>query len=214
VPAGGPRRVWVSRVSALERCVAAGGVVVFPADTVYGLGCDPTNANAVRRLYELKGRAEGKPAAVMWGGLDVLLAELDELGPRTRRALERLLPGPLTVLVDNPRRRYPLAGVGLLGLRVPLGGLDLGGRPLLQSSANLAGGPDARRLGDVPRSIRDGADLVLDGGELPGVPSSVVDLSGHEVDGSWRLLRAGAVPADELRERLASAGSAPEGGEL
>jgi L-threonylcarbamoyladenylate synthase len=188
-------------VSALERCVAAGGVVVFPADTVYGLGCDPENADAVRRLYELKGRPQAKPAALMWGSLEAILAELDELGQRTSRALARLLPGPVTVLVGNPRGRYPLAGGGLLGLRVPAGGLELGG-PLLQSSANLAGGPDARRLADVPDTIRAGADLVVDGGELPGVPSTVVDLSAYESAGVWRVVRVGALAADAVRDRL------------
>jgi L-threonylcarbamoyladenylate synthase len=194
-------------VSALERCVAAGGVVVFPADTVYGLGCDPENADAVRRLYELKGRPQAKPAALMWGSLEAILAELDELGQRTSRALARLLPGPVTVLVGNPRGRYPLAGGGLLGLRVPAGGLELGG-PLLQSSANLAGGPDARRLADVPDTIRAGADLVVDGGELPGVPSTVVDLSAYESAGVWRVVRVGALAADAVRDRLDRASAA------
>jgi L-threonylcarbamoyladenylate synthase len=186
-------------VSRIDRCVAAGGVVVFPADTVYGLGCDPENPEAVRRLYELKGRPGGKPAAVMWGAVAVMLAELDELGPATRRAVELLLPGRLTLIVANPLGRFPLAGESDgLGVRVPVGGLDeLEGR-LLQSSANFAGGPDARRLIDVPLAIREGADLLVDGGELPGVPSSVVDLSRLDEDGSWRLVRVGAVGVDEI----------------
>jgi L-threonylcarbamoyladenylate synthase len=191
-------------VSALARCVAAGGVVVFPADTVYGLGCDPQNPVAVRRLYELKGRAEAKPAAVMWGSLAAILAELDELGPGMRRALGRLLPGPVTLLVPNPRGRYPLAGGGLLGLRVAAAGLELDG-PLLQSSANLAGGPDPRRLAEVPQAIREAADLVVDGGELPGVPSTVIDLSGHEEDGRWRIVRVGMLSPEEVADRLAGA---------
>jgi L-threonylcarbamoyladenylate synthase len=210
-------------VSELDRCVAAGGVAVFPADTVYGLGCDPENAAAVRRLYELKGRPAAKPAAVMWGRMSSMLSDLDGepgasggpggpggpggrgvrggLGPGVRLALERLLPGPVTVLIANPRGWFPLAGSGLLGVRVPAGGLDLDGR-LLQSSANVAGGPDARRLADVPQAIRDGADLVIDGGELPGVPSTVVDLSAYEVDGSWTVVRVGALTAAEIGHRL------------
>lgn len=187
--------------SEIERCVAAGGVIVFPADTVYGLGCDPENAAAVRRLYALKGRADAKPAAVMWARLAAVLSELDELGPITRGALERLLPGPVTVLLANPRRRYPLAGGGLLGVRVPDGGLEIG-RPLLQSSANLAGGADPRRIGDVPATIRAGADLVVDRGELPGVASTVVDLSRYESAGDWRLVREGALSSDEVYDRL------------
>ena len=74
--------------------------------------------------------------------------------------------------------------------------------PVLQSSANLAGGPDARRLDDVPESIRAGADLLLDAGELPGTPSTVIDLRGYEVDGSWRIVRPGAVDADEVAAAL------------
>jgi L-threonylcarbamoyladenylate synthase len=71
--------------------------------------------------------------------------------------------------------------------------------PVLQSSANLAGGPDARRLEDVPEAIRAGADLVLDGGELAGTPSTVVDLRGYEADGTWRIVRQGAVPEAVIR---------------
>ena len=70
--------------------------------------------------------------------------------------------------------------------------------PVLQSSANLAGGPDARRLDDVPAAIRDGADLVLDGGELPGTPSTVIDLRAYEPEGAWTVLREGALAADAV----------------
>jgi L-threonylcarbamoyladenylate synthase len=180
-----------------DRVVADGGVVVFPADTVYGLACDPENADAVARLYALKGRPPDKPAAVMFFDLDQALDALPELGPRTRGLLERLLPGALTLLL--PSDRFPLAGgAGTLGLRVP----DvpaLGSVPVLQSSANAAGGPDARRLDDVPEAIRRGADLVLDGGELAGTPSTVVDLRVYEPGGEWRIVRAGAVPEPVIR---------------
>jgi L-threonylcarbamoyladenylate synthase len=180
-----------------ESCIARGGVAVFPADTVYGLACDPESEAAVARLYELKGRPPDKPAAVMFFDRERALAEI-ELGPRTRALLERLLPGGVTVLVPNPGRRFPLAcgpDPETLGLRVPaLPALAGVGVPVLQSSANQAGGLDARRLEDVPEEIRRGADLVLDGGELAGTPSTVVDLRGYEA-GEWRIVREGAVPA-------------------
>src|SRR3954452_23249220 len=180
---------------ALECCLADGGVAVFPADTVYGLACDPENERAVARLYELKGRPPDKPAAVMFFALDTL----PELGPRTRALAERLLPGAVTLLV--PSDRYPLAGgAGTLGLRVPdLPAFADVGVPVLQSSANLTGGPDARRLDEVPESIRAGADLVIDGGELAGTPSTVVDLRGYETTGAWRIVRQGAVPEAVIR---------------
>jgi L-threonylcarbamoyladenylate synthase len=185
----------VSTAADFERVIRAGGVAVFPADTVYGLACDPDDAEAVRRLYALKGRAPDKPAAVMF----FAVPELPELGPRTRALLGRLLPGAVTVLLPNPLGRFPLAGA-TLGLRVPdlpaLAGVSV---PVLQSSANLAGGPDARRLEDVPEAIRRGADLVIDGGELAGTPSTVVDLRGYEEGGDITIVRAGAVPEAVVR---------------
>jgi L-threonylcarbamoyladenylate synthase len=190
---------------ALECCLADGGVAVFPADTVYGLACDPESPAGVARLYELKGRPADKPAAVLFFALEPALGALPDLGPRTRAAVQALLPGGLTLLLPNPARRFALAcgpDPDTLGLRVPtltpalqpLGAVTV---PLLQSSANLAGGPDARTLDAVPEQIRVGADRVLDGGELPGTPSTVVDLRAFEEAGTWSVVRAGAV-AEEV----------------
>ena len=183
--------------AAFERVIASGGVVVFGADTVYGLACDPEAPLAVQRLYALKGRRLDKPAAVMFFSLDRALAALPELGPRTAIALQRLLPGGVTLLLPNPARRYPLAcgpDPGTLGLRVPqVPALAAVGVPVVQTSANAAGGADPRRLDEVPAAIRAGADLVLDGGELGGTPSTVVDLRRYEAAGEWAVLRAGAV---------------------
>jgi L-threonylcarbamoyladenylate synthase len=198
-----------------SRCISVGGVAVFPADTVYGLACEPDSKEAVQRLYFLKRRRPDKPAAVMFFALDLALAALPELGPRTSQALQALLPGAVTLLLPNPARRFPLAcgvgadGIETLGLRVPewpddLAALGEVSWPVLQSSANVAGGPDARRIDDVPETIRARADLVLDGGELPGTPSTVVDLRGFERDGRWSVVREGAVPIDSVSMALGS----------
>src|SRR4051794_16376066 len=184
--------------------MAVGGVAVFPADTVYGLACDPDSREAVERLYLLKRRRPDKPAAVMFFDVELALAALPELGARTREALHALLPGAVTLLLPNPAGRFPLAGGAALGLRVPDGPLTGVRWPVLQSSANRAGGPDPRRLDEVPEFIRDSADLVLDAGELPGTPSTVVDLVTYERDGAWSVVREGAVPGEEIRRRLAS----------
>jgi L-threonylcarbamoyladenylate synthase len=196
-----------------SRCIAVGGIAVFPADTVYGLACEPDSKEAVQRLYLLKRRRPDKPAAVMFFALDLALAALPELGPRTAGALRALLPGALTLLLPNPARRYPLAcgpTPDLLGLRVPawpaaLAALVEVSWPVLQSSANVAGGPDARHLAGVPEEIRRRADLVLDGGELPGTPSTVVDLRDFERDGRWSIAREGAVPTAQVAAALVSA---------
>jgi L-threonylcarbamoyladenylate synthase len=196
----------VSDAEALERCMSVGGVAVFPADTVYGLACDPTTRVAVERLYRLKRRALDKPSAVMFFDLELALEALPETGERTRGAMPRLLPGPVGLLLSNPEQRFPLAcgeDPNTLGLRVPRVDRFAGvRRPVLQSSANLAGEPDPRRVEDVPESIRRAADLVIDGGELPGTPSTVVDLRRYEDDGSWRVVRAGAVAEEEVARGL------------
>jgi L-threonylcarbamoyladenylate synthase len=193
-----------------ERCIAVGGIAVFPADTVYGLACEPDSKEAVQRLYMLKRRRPDKPAAVMFFALELALAALPELGPRTTAALRALLPGAVTLLVPNPAGRFPLAcgpQRDLLGLRVPawppaLAALGEVRWPVLQSSANAAGGPDARRLADVPEYMRSHTDLVLDGGELPGTPSTVVDLRAFEADGRWSVAREGAISVTEVAARL------------
>jgi tRNA threonylcarbamoyl adenosine modification protein (Sua5/YciO/YrdC/YwlC family) len=196
----------VTDAEAFERCMAVGGVAVFPADTVYGLACDPGNRVAVERLYLLKRRPLLKPSAVMFFQLDVAFDALPELGERTRRAMRELLPGGVTLLLPNPARRYPLAcgeDPDTLGLRVPQVDRLVGVRwPVLQSSANRAGGPDPRRLEDVPELLRRSADLVIDGGELPGTASTVIDLRRYEEDGAWLVARSGAVEDDELRAAL------------
>jgi len=181
-----------------ERCMSVGGIAVFPADTVYGLACDAGNTgDVIRRLYALKRRPLNKPSAVMFFDLETALMALPELGERTRAALAQLLPGKLTVLVPNPERRFPLAGGDdptTLGLRVASVPALAGVRwPVLQSSANLAGGTEARTLREVPEQLRAEADLVIDGGELPGTASTVVDMRGYERDASWSIVRAGAV---------------------
>jgi len=196
----------VSDAETFERCMSVGGVAVFPADTVYGLACDPSTTEAVRRLYALKRRRLDKPSAVMFFDRDLALEGLPELGDRTRTVLARLLPGGVTLLLPNPRRRWPLAcgdDPGTLGLRVPaLDALAAVRWPVLQSSANRAGEPDARRLEDVPGPIRAAADLVIDGGELPGTASTVVDLRSYEDDGAYEIVREGAVARESVEAAL------------
>jgi L-threonylcarbamoyladenylate synthase len=196
----------------LRDCVAAGGVAVFPSDTVYGVCCDPDNEEAARRLYALKGRPSARACAVMFFALEDALELLDDLHDSEREALQSLLPGPVTVLLANRRQRFASAcrvDPSTLGLRVPalLGDLETlstVGVPVLQSSANLSGEPDARTLDQVPEALREGADLVIDGGELPGTPSTVIDLRDLDEERRWYVLREGAVPRENVEHALAA----------
>jgi L-threonylcarbamoyladenylate synthase len=206
------RLITAEHAATFERCMTVGGVAVCPSDTVYGLACDVGDERAVDTLYALKGRRPDKPAAVMFFSLELALGGIGAQGPRTIAAVEALLPGPVTLLLPNPDGRYPLAcadgdGDAALGLRVPLlcpeaAALEAVRWPVLQSSANVAGGPDPCRVHEVPNAIVDGADLVLDAGPLPGTPSTVIDLRGYEDLGVWTVLRAGAMPPDEIDAAL------------
>jgi L-threonylcarbamoyladenylate synthase len=195
----------------LQECVARGGVAVFPSDTVYGICCDPENQRAARRLYELKGRPATRASAVMFFSLEPALEMLDELPEGDRLALQVLLPGPLTLLLANPVKRFVAAcrtDPLTFGLRVPrlpahLAALATVTIPIMQSSANASGQPDARTLEDVPHEMREGADLVLDGGELPGTPSTVIDLRDLEAEGRWHVLREGALAKSDVEAALA-----------
>lgn len=191
--------------TALERTIAAGGVAVFPADGLYGLACDPLDAAAVERIHRLKGRDEGKSSAVMYFSPLAMRELVGGLGPRTRKAVGALLPGPVTLVVANPERRYPLAcrqdperlGVRLIG--GPLAGAMC---PLFQTSANVSGEPAPGSFEEVPDEIVAGADLAIDGGALNGEPSTVVDLSCYDESGEWKVLREGAVPTADLGATL------------
>jgi len=189
--------------------IRAGQAVVIPTDTVYGLVADARQEGAARRLYELKRRPASMPCALMAADLDALFEALPELGGHAGASARALLPGPFTLVLPNPARRFAWicgATPGAVGVRVP--DLPSVSRRLLErvgvvssTSANLHGGPEPRRLGDLAEAVLAGAGASLDAGELPGTPSTVVDLTGREPV----VLREGAVPAREALERARAA---------
>lgn len=189
-------------IDAVVEAIRAGRPVILPTDTVYGLCSDPSE-EAVAQLYGLKGRGNAQPTALVAASEEAALAAIPELRGQT------LLPGPFTLILPNPTRRLPwLTGERpeTIGVRIP----DLVGEAravlarvgvVAATSANLPGGPDPRRLDDVSRELRAGAAAELDGGELPGAPSTVIDLTGAQPV----VLREGAVSAEDALARLAIA---------
>jgi L-threonylcarbamoyladenylate synthase len=186
----------------------AGLLVVLPTDTVYGLCADGYREAPYRRLCRLKGRPEGMPTALLAADLDTALDALPEARGRAAVAARALLPGPYTLVLPNPARRFRwLTGTTpeTIGVRVP--DLPPVSRPVVEragvvvaTSANLHGGPDPARLDNVPEEIRSGAAVTLDGGDLPGAPSTVIDLTTAEPV----VLREGAVPAAVALARVAA----------
>lgn len=183
--------------AALERVIGVGGVALFPADGLYGLACDPLRADAIARIHQIKGRDDGKPSAVMYLTPLLMRELLPSMGERTRDAAAALLPGPVTLVIANPERRYPLAcraDPERLGVRLidgPLAGAHVA---MLQTSANRSGEPAPAGFAAVPAEIVAAADLAIDGGQLTGLPSTVIDLTEIERGGGWTILREGALP--------------------
>lgn len=200
--------------AALERCVLGGGVAIFPADTLYGLACDPADAAAIERVHALKARAGQKPSAVMFFSAPAMRELLATLDPATRDAVGALLPGPVTLVVRNPARRYRLAcreDPERLGIRLVEGPLSGAGVAVFQTSANRSGEPPPHRFADIDAGILAGADLAIDGGELGGAPSTVVDVTDLPGGGGWRVLRPGALSEEEVGRRLERLPAPPPG---
>lgn len=195
--------------AALERTIAGGGVAIFPADGLYGLACDPLDPAAIARIQRLKGRDDGKSSAVMYFSPLAMRELVGGLGPRAAAAVSALLPGPVTLIVANPGHRYPLAcreDVDRLGVRL-LGGPLAGAMcPIFQTSANRSGQPPSGRFVDLDPEIVAGVGLAIDGGELTGLPSTVVDLTAIDGAGGWTILREGAVSEGDLGSALAAVG--------
>jgi L-threonylcarbamoyladenylate synthase len=196
----------VAAVDDAVDAIRGGKAIVLPTDTVYGLCASPYREGPARRLYRLKERPESEAIAILAADLEMLFDSVPELRDRAGVLCSALLPGPYTFVVPNPARRYRwLTGnrPETIGVRVPE--LDGDARTVLErvgvvaaTSANRHGGPDPRTLHDIPLEIRAGCDAVLDGGELPGTPSTVLDLTGPEP----RVVREGVVSADEALRRV------------
>jgi L-threonylcarbamoyladenylate synthase len=189
--------------------IRAGRPVILPTDTVYGLCTTPYSAEPVERLYRLKGRPAGRPTALVASDVDMLFECVPELRGRAGRIMRALLPGPYTLVLPNPARRFRwLAGERpeTIGVRIPAV-TGVGEAVLVRvgavaaTSANLTGGPEPRTLDDVPREVRDAVAAEVDAGELPGAPSTVIDFTGPEP----RVLRQGAGSVDDAIARASAA---------
>jgi len=196
----------------IERAVDAikrGKPVVLPTDTVYGLVATAVCEDPVRALYRLKGRRLEQPTALIAPDLDTLCDLLPELRGRACAIAEELLPGPYTLVLPNPARRYRwLCGSNpdAIGVRVPK--LPEPASEILRrvtalagTSANLPGGAEPRSFEEVPEELRKGVAVAVDGGRLPGTPSTVIDFTLDEP----HVLREGAASAVEAIERALAA---------
>jgi L-threonylcarbamoyladenylate synthase len=182
--------------------VAKGGIIAYPTDTFYGLGADPGNPAAVRRLFEIKGGRTDQPILLLLSDAGEVNNWAAGVTPQASVLMNRFWPGPLTLVFKAKAGVLPelTAGTGTIGLRVPGNGLTLEllrslGRVLTGTSANLSGRPSLRTAREAAEALGPLVDLVLDGGETTGgKPSTVVDVSAD----APRVLREGAVPSRDI----------------
>ena len=199
----------MNEVEAALAALRDGKPIVIPTDTVYGLACSPHSEDAVRAMYRVKGRGPEKPTALLAADVETLLELLAEVGDRAETAVRALLPGPFTLVLPNPARRFPwLTGTNpdAIGVRVPAAegvAADVlrGAGAVAATSANPAGGRDPRSVDELDPELRSRVAAVVDGGALPGTASTVLDVTGAEPI----VLREGAVPAAEALARVEAA---------
>ena len=181
--------------------LAMGEPVVYPTDTVYGLGADAIAADAVERVYELKGRSRDDPLSMAVPDVETALEHVAATD-REAAFMRAFLPGPVTVVLER-EDHVPdalTAGLDRVGVRIPDHDLALDllseFAPITATSANPSGEANARRSEELAPAIRDGVGAVVDGGELPGGESTVVDPGSDEIHRRGRQ-------ADEIERWLA-----------
>jgi L-threonylcarbamoyladenylate synthase len=198
------------RAKDAARVLQAGGLVVLPTDTVYGVAVDAGNVDAVRRLYEAKGRGETKPLQVLLADISWLPLVAKDLNPSAQRLAERFFPGGIT-LVLRKTDLVPgeaVSGGRTVGVRVPghegcRDVLRAFGRPLAASSANRSGGLSPRTAAEAEEQLGDAVDLIIDAGPAPlGRDSTVIDATVEPV----HILREGAVAREKIAAALADLG--------
>jgi len=184
--------------------LSTGGIVVYPTETVYGIGCDPLNADSCRRVQSLKNRPEAKAMLLLACSREQVERMTGPLGDIPGKLAQRFWPGPLTLIVE-PLRPFPDHLIGFTGgvaFRVTshrVAGALAGtfGRPVISTSANMAGEPPVRKYRDARRLFGNSVDMVIPcGDELTGVPSTVVDCTA----GRLTMVREGGITMAQLEE--------------
>ncbi|MBC7120086.1 MAG: threonylcarbamoyl-AMP synthase [Candidatus Methanosuratus sp.] len=198
----------------IGEAVRRGSIIVYPTDTVYGIGCDPRNAEAVRSVFAAK-RRERKPMPVLVNSLESA-ESLVQLGEKGRLLAERFWPGGLTIVAPL-RKRLPeelTGGRRKVGVRVPrhpvaISIIEASGGTLVGTSANISGMKAARSVGEIDPDLLDKVEIVVDSGEAPvGMPSTVVEVGDPGPEGGIRisegvwLIRRGAIDVERIRVAL------------
>jgi L-threonylcarbamoyladenylate synthase len=206
VDPGAPQRDAIDEAA---KWIRSGAVVAIPTDTLYGLAADPFSADAVARVFAVKGRSAGSALPLIAADAGQIATHLGRLPDIAARLAERFWPGPLTILMPATRllAREVSGDTGTVGVRVPANPVARAicaacGHPVTATSANVSGEPAPATADAVERALGDRIELLIDTGPAPGgAPSTIVDVTGGEP----RLVRAGAISWDEIHAWLHTA---------
>lgn len=181
--------------------IKVGGLVVFPTETVYGLGADALNPEAVALVYKVKNRPKGQPLSIAVANVSDIKQYVQEIPPIAFCLIERFFPGPLTLVLLKSAiiPNIVTAGTEKIGIRIPDHPIALGliravARPIIATSANLTGKPSPQNVNDISTDLKNNVDLILDAGPTKlGKESTVLDLTGKPT-----IVRIGAISQAEI----------------
>ncbi|MBI1806748.1 MAG: threonylcarbamoyl-AMP synthase [Ignavibacteria bacterium] len=188
--------------------IRKGGVLIYPTDTIYGLGCDAFNADAIRRIFEIKRRPETRPALVLARSISMVKELVTEISPMASQLMKQFWPGPLTIILRAKRKvnSYVVSPDGKIGIRVPnhrfcLRLIGTCETPVISTSANISGHDTPKNVRALVEMFSSSVDLVVDAGNLRSIlPSTVVDVS----DGTLNIVREGSISRERLQRFLKS----------
>ncbi|MEA3368748.1 MAG: L-threonylcarbamoyladenylate synthase [Candidatus Ratteibacteria bacterium] len=192
-----PARPEPGKIEEIVRVLEKGGLAAFPTETVYGLAALAENRRAVRKIYRLKKRPQGKALTVQVASVKKIADLIPAVPDEAQILLKQFCPGPITLILKKKR--------GKIGIRIPAHKISLAilkkiNRPLVVTSANLSGRKDPVTADEVRRNFDGRIEAIVDGGRTrAALPSTVIDLSGKR----WRILRPGKIKLEKVREALA-----------
>ncbi|MEI6519811.1 MAG: L-threonylcarbamoyladenylate synthase [bacterium] len=194
----------IDNINVAANVIKNGGIVVFPTDTVYGIGCDLHNADAVDRIYNLKGRPSSMPLIAMFSSIEDYHSLTDQSYPNAEKYMYKWWPGALTIILPSKKElpQRVIAGGNTIGMRIPAHNITIAllaevGLPMATTSANLSGLSSTCNVGEVIQSLgmNTNVDIILDGGNTPGgIPSTLLDCTKNPP----AILRSGDITAEML----------------
>ena len=186
--------------------IKQGKIVVFPTETVYGIGTNGLDEKAVKKLYEVKQRPLNKPITLLVSNMEMVESIAKDITETEYRIMEKFFPGPLTIILKKKEvvPEIVTAGKDMVGVRMPSGEIarklvEMAGIPIAAPSANITGQPSGTNLQDITKNFKEEVDFYIDGGECEiGLPSTIVQV----VDGRVQILRQGSITLEDINQTI------------